>query len=107
MGKIKHERYVKLRYWLLNSPAWQSLLAVDRAIYLEIVKRYNGSNSGRISFAVREAADAVHVGKMTAKRSLDRLQERGFIRCVKRGAFSLKTVRDASIWCLTEYDCDT
>jgi len=35
----KRERYVKLRFWLLNSPAWQSLPPAARALYIEMVKR--------------------------------------------------------------------
>ena len=78
-----------------------------RALYLEMAKRYNGSNNGRISYSVREGAAALHVSKGSVKNWLDVLQERGFVACTKRGAFSLKTTRDASEWRLTEYDCDT
>ena len=78
-----------------------------RALYLEMAKRYNGSNNGRISYSVREGAAALHVSKGSVKNWLDVLHERGFIVCTKRGAFSLKITRDASEWRLTEYDCDT
>jgi hypothetical protein len=78
-----------------------------RALYLEMAKRYNGSNNGRISYSVREGAAALHVSKGSVKNWLDVLQERGFIICTRRGAFSLKVTRDASEWRLTEYNCDT
>jgi hypothetical protein len=78
-----------------------------RALYLEMAKRYNGSNNGRISYSVREGAAALHVSKGSVKNWLDVLQERGFIVCTRRGAFSLKVTRDASEWRLTEYNCDT
>ena len=48
--KGKSERYVKLRFWLLNSPAWQSLPPAARALYIEMVKRYNGYNNGQSSW---------------------------------------------------------
>jgi hypothetical protein len=92
----KHERYVKLRYWLLDSAAWQSLPGGACALYVKMAQRYNGSNNGRIPFSVREAM----------KYLLDVLQDRGFIVCTRRGAFSLKTRREASEWRLTEYDND-
>jgi DNA-binding MarR family transcriptional regulator len=74
--------------------------------YLELAERYNGSNNGRISYAVREGTEALHISKSTAKQLLDVLIDRGFIVRTKRGAFSLKTTREASEWMLTEYDCD-
>src|SRR5262249_9364814 len=104
--KRKGERYLSLRFWLLRSDAWKSLPAISRALYLELTARYNGSNNGRISYSVREGAEALNVTKDTTARYLKTLQDRGFIVCTKRGAFSLKTTRDASEWRLTEYDSD-
>jgi hypothetical protein len=109
MNKFKSkgkERYVMLRYWLLNSAAWKCLPAGARALYIEFALRYNGSNNGRISFSVREAMQAVHVSKGMVRYLLALLQDRGFIICTKRGAFSLKTTKDASEWRLSEYGCD-
>jgi hypothetical protein len=100
------ERFVGLRYWMLNSPAWRSLPCNARALYVEIVQRYNGGNNGRIPYSLREAVQALRVGKHTALRLFAILQERGFIVCTKKGAFSMKAVRDASEWCLTEYPND-
>lgn len=104
--KRKGERDLSLRFWLLKSVAWNSLPATSRALYLELAARYNGSNNGRISYSVREGAEALHVTKDTTARYLKILEDRGFIVCTKRGAFSHKTVRDASEWRLSEYDSD-
>jgi hypothetical protein len=109
MSKFKNgskERYVMLRYWLLNSAAWNSLPGNARALYIEITQRYNGSNNGRIPYSLREAVKALHVSQGIAHYLLGILQDRGFIICTKRGAFSLKTTKDASEWLLTEYNCD-
>jgi DNA-binding transcriptional MocR family regulator len=99
-------RFLALRSWLLESPAWRSLPATARALYIEIAARYRGSNNGRISYSVREGAKALHISKATACRMLGLLKERGFIVCTKRGAFSRKTVREASEWRLTEHNSD-
>src|SRR6516225_3840164 len=104
-SRTGRERYVMLRHWLLDSPAWQSLPGNARALYMELARRYNGSNNGRILYSVREAI-GLHISPATACRLLRILQDRGFIVCTKKGAFSLKTTKDASEWLLTEYDSD-
>src|SRR5262249_22085331 len=101
------ERWVRLRYWLLTSPAWRSLTGNAAKLYVELAMRYNGSNNGRIPYSVREAAKALNASFQTAMRSLQLLQNRGFIVCTRKGAFSLKAAPYASEWRLTEYDNDT
>lgn len=100
-------RYVKLHHWLMKTEAWRSLDGNARAIYVEISSRYAGpgSNNGRITYSARQAADDLHIGKDTANRALRVLQDRGFIVCVTKGAFSRKN-RHATEWRLTEFDCD-
>lgn len=110
MGKRtrgKTERFVSLRHWLLDSPAWLSLSCNARALYVQIAKRYNGANNGCISYSVREAYKELKISKSTAFRAFRVLQDRGFIVCRKKGAFSWKVVNEASEWRLTEYanDC--
>jgi hypothetical protein len=100
------ERYVALRYWLLQSQAWRSLPGNARALYIELAARYNGSNNGRIPFSVRQAIQALHISGHTASRLLLLLQDCGLIVCTKKGAFSMKAARDASEWRLTEYPDD-
>jgi DNA-binding transcriptional MocR family regulator len=100
-------RHVRLYHWLMQTEAWRSLDATERAIYVEIASRYRGpeSNNGRIPYSVREAAAALHIGKATASRALRSLEDRGFIVATQRGAFSFK-VRHATEWRLTEFPCD-
>jgi hypothetical protein len=108
MGRSKHkttERFVMLRHWILNTPAWRDLDAVSRAVYIEISRRYMGQNNGRIPYSVREGAAELRVSKSTISRSLKNLVEHGFLATTKKGAFSLKA-RHATEWRLTEYTCD-
>ena len=107
MGKRSRdstERFVMFRYWLLDSPAWRSLPCNARALYMQIARRYNGRNNGRISYSVRQASQELNIGKTAAVGAFQALQDRGFIVCTKKGAFSWKTVCEASEWRLTEYD---
>jgi hypothetical protein len=92
---------------MMETPAWKSLGAVERAIYLDMASRYagQGTNNSKIGYSIRTAAKNLHIGTSTAKRALDVLQERGFIVCMTKGAFSLKA-RHATEWRLTEFVCD-
>ena len=98
-------RHVRLYHWMMATPAWKSLNGNQRAIYVEIAARYDGSNNGRIPYSVREAAQALHIGKATAARDLIVLEERGFIVVMVRGAFNVK-LKLATEWRLTEFNCD-
>jgi hypothetical protein len=75
------------------------------SVYLDIAKRYYGSNNGQIPYSIGCAVTELQIGAATAKRALDELQDRGFIVVMKKCAFSLKQ-RHASVWRLTEYSCD-
>lgn len=99
-------QHVRLYHWMLQKPAWKTLDAVSRAIYIEIAERYMGSNNGRIPYSVREAVATFKIGRTTACRCLEALTERGFIRAVTKGAFSLKADRRATEWLLTAWPAD-
>jgi hypothetical protein len=101
----KPHRYASVNHYLMKSPAWKSLGCIPRAVYLDMVSRYHGSNNGRIGYSVRCAVAELHIGSATARRALDDLQDRGFIVVIKKGAFNVK-VRHASEWRLTDHHCD-
>lgn len=102
-GRSKGEaRHVRLYHWMIDSAAWRSLRAIDRAIYIEICQRFNGANNGFIAYSVREAAATFDIGKSTASRALERLAERGFIVATVAGSFGYK-VRHSTRWRLTEH----
>jgi hypothetical protein len=89
----------------MDTDAWRSLTPVCRQLYVEIARRYNGSNNGRIPYSVRQACADLHIGKATASTAFRVLGERGFIVAVQKGAFSWK-IRHATEWRLTEFPCD-
>lgn len=101
----KQMRFVQLFHWMLDSPAWKDLDAKARAIYVELTKRYNGSNNGRIGYSARQAAQDLGISKDTAARALRSLERHGFIVVEKRGAFHCK-IRHASEYRLTAYESD-
>jgi hypothetical protein len=91
-----------LYHYMMDSPAWKSLGPIPRAVYLDLAKRYFGSNNGRIGYSIRCAVAEFEIGNATAKRALDALQDRGFIVAVKKGAFNVK-VRNSTEWRLTQF----
>ena len=98
-------RFIQLFYFVMDTAAWKDLTAVERAIYVEITRRYNGTNNGKISLSAREIASELKISKVTAARALRTLQQHGFIVVEKRGAFHCK-IRHASEYRLTLYDSD-
>jgi DNA-binding transcriptional MocR family regulator len=76
-----------------------------RAILVEIARVHDGMNNGRLGVSVRNLARRCNVAPATVCRALNELQERGFIECVTKGAFSRKTPH-ASEWRLTWWPCD-
>lgn len=103
--KYHYDRHVRLHEWLMKTAAWKSLSPQARVVLIEIYKRYDGSNNGRIVLSVREAARDCNISKDTAVREFKRLQERGFTELKTPGCFSRK-VRHASEWLLTEHRDD-
>jgi DNA-binding transcriptional MocR family regulator len=89
---------------MMDCGAWKSLSTPARAVYLQIARRYNGSNNGSIGYSVRRAADECNINKDTASRALNELAEKGFIERTKAGSFTNKRV--AAEWRLTWFSCD-
>lgn len=101
--KKTSQRFIQLFYFMLETQAWKDLDAVARSIYIELTRRYNGSNNGRIGYSARQAAEELKISKATAARALRSLQAHGFIVVEKSGAFHCK-VRHASEYRLTIYE---
>ena len=98
-------RFVGLEHYMLDSAAWFSLNAVERASYFEIARLYNGSNNGQLAMSGRRLAGLLRVNKSTGTRALSTLVEKGFLEVVRPSAFSLKTKR-ATEYRLTAHRCD-
>lgn len=101
----KDARHLRLYEWMRASSAWKKLDVTAKALYVEIKGAYDGHNNGRIGYSIREAEQALHIGKSTAARAFERLERAGFIVSTTKGSFSRK-VRHATEWRLTEHACD-
>ncbi len=97
------ERFVKLTYPLIESEAWRWLRPISQSVYIELRRRFNGSNNGKISFSLDEGARILRASKTTIQKALVELEEHGFIKLVKKGYF---TRRMASEYALTDEQLD-
>jgi hypothetical protein len=97
--------FLMLPSYMLKSPAWKSLKAIERAALIEVLGRYNGSNNGRLGMSARVLARELHVSRATATRALCTLCKCGFLEVVKPSAFSCKAKRAAEFRA-TLHRCD-
>jgi len=99
------KKHVQLYEFMMKSAAWEDLTPVERQLYVELKRVYDGRNNGRIALSCRDAGDRLQIGKSSAARAFEKLQSNGFIAVAKQGAFSVK-LKVATEWRLTEYKCD-
>ena len=97
------ERFVKLTYPLIESEAWKWLRPISKAVYIELKRRYNGLNNGKISLSLSEAAHILKASKSSISTALKQLEAHGFIKLIKKGYF---TGRMASEFALTDEQLD-
>jgi hypothetical protein len=99
------DRFVAFPHYMLRSVAWRALSPVARAIYIEVLVLYNGSNNGYLALSSRDAAMRARCSKDTASRAFAELQRAGFLELSIQGAFHRKD-RHASQWRVTHRLCD-
>jgi DNA-binding transcriptional regulator YhcF (GntR family) len=68
-----------------DSTAFATLMPIDVAVLLTLIRKHTGINNGAISLGVREAASRCHCSQATALRALRRLQETGLISLTRKG----------------------
>ncbi|WP_253283978.1 hypothetical protein [Ruegeria sp. HKCCD6428] len=95
-------RHVQLPEWLQASEAWATLPPGPRALYVELKRRYNGSNNGDIILSHRDAATALNVHRNTVGPWFRELQQRGFITMTKAPHLGPSGIGKASVWALGE-----
>jgi hypothetical protein len=103
--KYRGDPHVRLHNWLLDSDAWLDLSSQARCVYIQLARRYFGTNNGRIGFSVREVEIECRISKNTASSAFNQLIEHGFIEAVTKGGFNRK-MRHSTEWLLTEFRND-
>src|SRR6478672_4150258 len=100
-GKAE-EQYFGLSYAMAKSPAFRSLSGSALKVFIEIRTRFHGGNNGDLSLSLDEAAGLLGIGKGTAQRAFAELEDKGFLRMVRRGQW---IGRQATTWRTTDRGC--
>lgn len=79
-----------LEHYLLDTPAWRHLSANARAVYVDLKRRYNGTNNGAIAYSSRDAGAALNAHHATGARALIELQDHGFVAITEQSSFERK-----------------
>lgn len=93
----KEPPHIRLYHSIMDCPAWYHLTGNSVKLLMHLVRLDNGKRNGQIAYSTRRAAEETGMSEKTCRRCLVELQEKGFIRCTQKGAFSLK-VQHASEW---------
>jgi hypothetical protein len=101
-GKKGAGRHVQLPEWLQALPAWATMKPGPRALYIEVKRRFNGTNNGKIILSHRNAAAALASNRNTVGVWFNDLQERGFIYMTQAPHLGPSGIGKASVWALDE-----
>jgi len=99
-------RHVQLPEWVQASEAWATLKPGPRALYIELKRRFNGANNGRILLSHREAAKALGVNRNTVGGYFNELEARCFIRATQAACLGPSGIGQTSHWALEELPTD-
>lgn len=102
-GKRGAGRHVQLPEYLQATEAWGTMKPGPRALYIELKRRFNGSNNGRIILSHRDAARACNVSKNTVGRWFAELERRELIHMEVAPHLGPSGVGVAALWSLQEH----
>ncbi len=98
-------RFAAVPHDVLVSPGYLGTSPPARAVLLEVLRHFNGSNNGAIGLGVRDAAKRCKVSPATVARALQELADAGLVDCMAKGSFAIKNGL-ASTFRLTWLRCD-
>jgi len=101
-GKKGAGRHVQLPEFLQASEAWATLKPGPRALYIELKRRFNGYNNGRIILSHRDAAQAINVSRNTVGPYFEELIARGLTSMTRGPHLGPSGVGQSSLWALQE-----
>lgn len=110
--RVDDGRYFPMFEWFMRSAAWQHASVYEKALYVELKRRYNGKNNGDIPMSHREAQSLLGCSNKPISAAFAGLQRKGFIKAAVKGSFDWKAARTgdnngrSTRWELTELPLD-
>lgn len=101
-GKRGAGRHVQLPEYLQATEAWRTMAGYSKLLYIELKRRFNGSNNGRIVLSHREAAYYLNIHRNSVGKCYKELEERGFIKMIVPPHLGPEGVGQAAWWALQE-----
>jgi hypothetical protein len=105
-GRSKHgPPFVQVPHWIMETNAWTGLSHGAVRAWLELARRYNGSNNGSIGLDARTLSKRMSCSKSRAAAFLIELNDAGFIEPTMISKFS-RHDRKATEYRFTHLRCD-
>ncbi|EEX15851.1 conserved hypothetical protein [Citreicella sp. SE45] len=95
-------RFVQLTEYMQATAAWRDLKPGPRALYVELKRRFTGSNNGEIFLSYRDAAKLLNVHFNTVGAYFAALEDHGFIRMTVGPHLGPSGIGQAAKWALEE-----
>ena len=106
-GKRRGGRFVQIEEWFQACEAWATLKPGPRALYVELKRRHNGLNNGKIILSHRDAARLLNVHPNTVGPWFKELEGRGFIHMTQGPCLGPSGIGQSAHWALDELpSCD-
>ena len=102
-GKTGGPAFIQLFHYVKRSVEYHRLSPVARALLIELIDRYNGSNNGNIVLGRREAMYEIGCGADAVSNATRELDDAGLARPLTPGAWR---GRHATEWRLMWRRCD-
>jgi len=80
--------FVRIFHELIDSKAWKELSCYARTVYIEIYRKYNGSNNGNLSYTYREGIKIMTRNRFS--KALKELVNNGLIDIIRSGGLYRK-----------------
>jgi hypothetical protein len=97
-------RFVAVPYSVIDSPGYRATASNSKAVFIEIIRLFNGSNNGLIAVSSRMVGALLGISHSSVARALRELVNCGLIRLCKSSSFSQK--RMAAEYRLTHLPCN-
>lgn len=101
-GKRGGGKHIQLSEALQATEAWATLKPGPKVLYIELKRRYVGTNNGQLVLSQRDAARALNVHRNTVGPWFRELEDRGFIFMTRAAYLGPSGVGQAPLWALSE-----